>query len=46
LDLKDKLSLFKKLKNPKVWSGFFLSTTREIDKDDAEIIIEEFKKAG
>ena len=30
IDLKDELSLFKNLKNPKLWAGFFLSAPRQL----------------
>lgn len=45
LDLKDELSLFKNLKNPKLWAGFFLSAPRQFDDKDGEIIFKAVKNA-
>lgn len=41
LDLRDRLSIFKNLKNPNIWSGFFRGSPNLFKKPDAEIILEE-----
>lgn len=45
LDLRDNLSIFKDLKSPKAWSGFFRGSPREFDPDDAITIVEAIKDA-
>ena len=44
-DLRDKLSMFKGLKSPKVWSGFFRGSPTKFKQSDAEIIMEAIKNA-
>ena len=44
-DLKDKLSIFRKLKTPGRWSGFFRRSPMKFDPNDAEVIIEAIKDA-
>jgi predicted RNA-binding protein len=44
-DLRDKLSMFKKLKSPKAWSGFFRGSPQKFKHNDAEIIMEAIKNA-
>jgi predicted RNA-binding protein len=44
--LKDRLSLFRDLKSPKSWSGFFRGSPVEFDKEDADVIIEAIKNAS
>lgn len=43
--MKDKLSVFQNLKNPKNWSGAFRGSPREWSKNDGETIINEIKNA-
>ena len=45
LKLKEKLSIFKNLKNSKAWSGFFRGSPALFPKEDGEIIIEAIKYA-
>ena len=44
-DLKDKLSIFGKLKTPARWSGFFRRSPVKFNPKDAEVIIEAIKDA-
>jgi predicted RNA-binding protein len=44
-DLKDKLSIFGKLKTPARWSGFFRRSPTKFNPKDAEVIIEAIKDA-
>lgn len=45
IDMKEELSLFKNLKNPKLWAGFFLSAPRQFDDKDGETIVKAVKNA-
>jgi predicted RNA-binding protein len=45
-DLKDKLSIFRDLKTPRAWSGFFRGSPVQFDQKDAEVIIEAIKDAS
>ena len=45
LKLKDELSIFKNLKNPKAWSGFFRGSPALFTREDGEIIVEAIKEA-
>jgi len=44
-DLRDRLSIFKKLRTPTHWSGFFRRSPMPFDPKDAEIIIDAIKDA-
>jgi hypothetical protein len=43
LSLSNKLLLFKNLKNPKVWSGFFQCSPTTFDTNDGKIIVDAIK---
>ena len=43
-ELRDKLSIFKNLKNPKIWGRFFGNTFNEFSSIDGEIIMQEIRK--
>lgn len=43
--LKDKLTIFKNLKSPHSWSGFFRGSPCKFKKEDGEIIVESIKNA-
>jgi len=45
LKLKDQLSIFKDLKRPQAWSGFFRGSPAEFTKKDGEIITEAIRNA-
>jgi len=45
LELKDKLTIFKNLKSPNAWSGFFRGSPAKVASQDGEIIIEAIKEA-
>ena len=44
-ELKDKLPMFRKLKSPHAWTGFFRGSPAEFSKEDAEIILAAIKEA-
>jgi predicted RNA-binding protein len=44
-DLKDKLSIFKDLKSPHAWTGFFRGSPNKFKKDDGQIITQEIINA-
>lgn len=46
LSLRNRLSIFRDLKSPKAWSGFFRGSPVEFTKEDAEVIIEVIKNAA
>jgi hypothetical protein len=43
--LQDRLSLFRSLKSPRAWSGFFRGSPARFRPEDGQIIVEEIKKA-
>lgn len=45
LNLKNDLSIFKNLYDPKIWSSFFMSSPKQFNVKDAEIIVQAIKKA-
>jgi hypothetical protein len=45
MNMKDKLSFFKDMKSTNSWTGFFRGSPAEFNLKDAEIILEEIKKA-
>lgn len=45
LDLKDNLSIFKNLKSPKAWSGFFRGSPAEFKTQDGQVILKAIKQA-
>ncbi|MBM3120418.1 MAG: EVE domain-containing protein [Chloroflexi bacterium] len=44
--LQNRLSMFKDLKSPKAWSGFFRSSPVEFEKEDADVIVEAIQSAA
>jgi predicted RNA-binding protein len=46
LSIRDNLSIFRKLKNPKNWSGFFRGSPAEFKKEDGEYILMAVKQAS
>jgi predicted RNA-binding protein len=45
LDLRDKLSLFKKIGSKRQWSGFFRGSPAEFQREDGEVILEAVESA-
>ena len=43
--LKDQLSIFKKLKSPKAWSGFFRGSPAQFSAEDGQVFVEAIKNA-
>lgn len=46
LELKEELSMFKRLRNPRAWSGFFLNSLNTFHEHDAKLIIDKLKTAS
>ncbi len=44
-ELRDKLPMFRKLKSPHAWTGFFRGSPAEFSKEDAEMIVAAIKDA-
>ena len=42
-ELRDRLMIFRKLKNPKIWSGFFLKALNQFPKEDGDVIVESLR---
>ncbi len=45
LDLREKLSIFKKLKSKNAWSGFFKGSPALFNKSDGEVVVDAIKEA-
>jgi predicted RNA-binding protein len=45
-ELKEELEMFINLKNPKSWSGFFISSLNTFREHDAKIIVDKLKAAS
>ena len=44
-NLKTELIMFRTLKNPKIWSGFFICPLNHFEEHDAKIIVDKLKEA-
>lgn len=45
-ELRDRLAIFTRLKNPKSWAGFFLNSFNQFPEEDGELIVKLLEKRG